>query len=100
MRVLIMAKEGNQSEAATPPTPEATADYQKFNDELVKAGVILEAGRLYPSSHGKRVRFDGKKRTVIDGPFAESKGLGLVWAVAVRGFALAGTWGPDRSETS
>src|SRR2546422_8186489 len=75
MRVLIMAKEGNQSEAATPPTPEAMAEYQKFDEELVKAGVVLEAGRLHPSSEGRRVRFDGKKRTVIDGPFAETKEL-------------------------
>src|SRR3989442_6037611 len=75
MRVLIMAKEGEQSAAATPPTPEAMAEYQKFNDELVKAGVVLEAGRLYPSSQSKRVRFDGKKRTVIDRPFAETKEL-------------------------
>src|SRR5260370_36657970 len=75
MRVLIMAKEGNPSEAATPPTPEAMAEYQKFDQELVKAGVVLEAGRLHPSSQGKRVRFDGKKRTVIDGPFTETKEL-------------------------
>src|SRR5947207_13367333 len=75
MRVLIMAKEGGQREAATPPTPEAMAEYQKFNEELIKAGVVLEAGRLYPSSQSKRVRFDGKKRTVIDGPFAETKEL-------------------------
>src|SRR5258707_15469876 len=75
MRVLIIAKEGEQSETATPPTPEAMAEFQKFNDELVKAGVVLEAGRLHPSSQGKRVRFDGKKRTVIDGPFAETKEL-------------------------
>jgi len=52
MRVLIMAKEGNQSEAATPPSAEAMAEYQKFNEELVKAGVVLEAGRLYPSVYG------------------------------------------------
>src|SRR5258708_38941121 len=75
MRVLIMAKEGNQSEAAAPPTPEAMAEYQKFNEDLVKAGVVLEAGRLTPSSQSKRVRFDGKKRTVIDGPFTETKEL-------------------------
>src|SRR5260370_5086325 len=75
MRVLIMAKEGPQTEAATPPTPEAMADYQKFNDELVKAGGVLEAGRLHPSSQSKRGRFDGKKRPVIDGPFAETKEL-------------------------
>src|SRR2546425_13274432 len=75
MRVLIMAKESNQSEAATPPTPAAMAEYQKFDEELVKAGGVLEAGRLHPSSQGKRGRFDGKKRTVIDGPFAEAKEL-------------------------
>src|SRR2546430_12612139 len=77
MRVLIMAKEGEQSEteSAASPTPEAMAEYQKFNDDLVKAGVVLEAGRLHPSSQGKRVRFDGRKRTVIDGPFAETKEL-------------------------
>src|SRR5258706_2924385 len=75
MRVLILAKEGQQSEAAAPPTPEAMAEYQKFNEELVKSGVVLEAGRLHPSSQGRRVQFDGKKRTVIDGPFAETKEL-------------------------
>src|SRR5437763_13796082 len=74
MRVLIMAKEGNQTEAAPPP-PEAMAEYQKFNEELVKAGVVLEAGRLYPSAQGKRVRFDGSERTVIDGPLAETTEL-------------------------
>src|SRR6266446_9461562 len=85
MRVLIMAKEGEQSEAATSPTPEAMAEYQKFNEELVKAGVVLEAGRLYPSSQSKRVRFDGKKRTVIDGPFAETKELvAAYWLWQVR----------------
>src|SRR5207244_12867656 len=73
MRVLVLAKEGEQSKAATPPTPEAMADYEKFNGELVKAGVVVGAGRLSPSSQGKRVQFDGKKRTVIDGPFAETK---------------------------
>src|SRR5438552_1319850 len=55
MRVLIMAKEGDQSEAATPPTPEAMAEYQKFNEELIKAVVVLEAGRLYTSSQSKGV---------------------------------------------
>ena len=93
MRVLIMAKEGNQSEAATPPTPEAMAAYQKFDEELVKAGVVLEAGRLHPSSQGKRVRFDGKKRTVIDGPFAETKELvGGYWLWQVRSIDEAVEW--------
>src|SRR6266567_9547545 len=93
MRVLIMAKEGEQNEAATPPTPEAMAEYQKFNDELVKAGVVLEAGRLYPSSQSKRVRFEGKKRTVIDGPFAETKELVAgFWLWQVKSKAEAIEW--------
>src|SRR3989442_14223217 len=75
MRVLILAKEDHQVRAATPPTPEEMAEFQKFNEELVKAGVVVGDGRLYPSSQGKRLRFDGKKRTVIDGPFAETKEL-------------------------
>src|SRR6267378_4684453 len=93
MRVLIMAKEGDQSEAATPPTPDAMAEYQKFNEELVKAGVVLEAGRLYPSSQSKRVRFDGKKRTVIDGPFAETEELiAGFWLWQVRSMEEAIEW--------
>src|SRR2546425_13188375 len=75
MRVLVLAKEDHQSATPKPPTPEAMAEFQKFNEELVKAGGGLGDGRLYPSSQGKRLRFDGKKRTVIDGPFAESKEL-------------------------
>ena len=97
MRVLIMAKEGEQTQAAAPPTPEAMAEsmaaYQKFNDELVKAGVVLESGRLAPSSQGKRVRFDGKKRTVIDGPFAETKELVAgYWLWQVRSIDEALEW--------
>src|SRR6266849_5354927 len=93
MRVLVLAKEGEQSEAATPPTPEAMAEYQKFNGELVKAGVVVGAGRLSPSSQGKRVQFDGKKRTVIDGPFAESKELVAgYWLWQVRSMDEALEW--------
>src|SRR5256885_11601981 len=93
MRVLILAKEGEQSEAATPPTPEAMAEYQKFNEELVKAAVVVGAGRLSPSAQGKRVRFDGKKRTVIDGPFAETKELVAgYWLWQVRSMDEAIEW--------
>ena len=93
MRVLIMAKEGSQGEAATPPTPDAMAEYMKFDQELVKAGVVLESGRLHPSSQGKRVRFDGKKRTVIDGPFAEAKELVAgYWLWQVRSMDEALEW--------
>src|SRR5256885_189922 len=73
MRVLIMAKEGNQSEAATPPTPEAMAEYQKFDEELVKAGGVLEGGRLHPRPQGKRGRFARKNRTLTHGAFAEAQ---------------------------
>jgi hypothetical protein len=93
MRVLVLAKEGQRTEAATPPTPEAMADYQRFNGELVKAGVVVGAGRLSPSAEGKRVQFDGKKRTVIDGPFAESKELVAgYWLWEVRSIDEALEW--------
>ena len=93
MRVLIMAKEGEQSGAATAPTPEAMAAHQKFNEELVKAGVVVGSGRLSPSAQGKRLRFDGKKRTVIDGPFAEGKELvGGYWLWQVRSMDEAIEW--------
>ena len=93
MRVLILAKEGERSEAAAPPTQEAMAAYQKFNEELVKAGVVVGSGRLSPSSQGKRVQFDGKKRTVIDGPFAETKELVAgYWLWQVRSIDEAIEW--------
>jgi hypothetical protein len=93
MRVLILAKEAERSEAATPPTPEAMAEYQKFNAELVKAGVVVGSGRLSPSAQGKRVQFDGKKRRVIDGPFAESKELVAgYWLWQVRSMDEALEW--------
>ena len=93
MRVLVLAKEGERRDAAPPPTAEAMAEYQKFNGELVKAGGVVGAGRLYPSSQGKRVQFDGKKRTVIDGPFAETKELvGGYWLWQVRSIEEALEW--------
>ena len=93
MRVMILAKEGEPSAVATPPTPQAMAEYQKFNEELVKAGVVIGAGRLSPSPQGKRVRFDGKKRTVIDGPFAETKELVAgYWLWEVRSMDEAVEW--------
>src|SRR5947209_15502231 len=93
MRVLVLAKEEQQTRAATPPTPEAMAEHQRFNGELVKAGVVVGAGRLAPSAQGKRVRFDGKKRTVIDGPFAETKELVAgYWLWQVRSMDEALEW--------
>jgi len=93
MRVLILAKEGERSEAGTPPTPEAMAAHQKFNEELVKAGVVIGSGRLSPSAQGKRLTFDGRKRTVIDGPFAETKELVAgYWLWQVRSIDEAIEW--------
>jgi hypothetical protein len=69
------------------------AEYQKFNEELVKAGVVVAAGRLSPSPEGKRVQFDGKRRTVIDGPFAEAKELVAgYWLWEVRSMDEAIEW--------
>jgi hypothetical protein len=93
MRVMVLAKEGEQSGPATPPSPDAMAEFEKFNKQLVEAGVVVGSGRLYPSSLGKRVRFDGQKRTVIDGPFAESKELvGGYWLWQVRSLDEALEW--------
>jgi hypothetical protein len=93
MRVLILAKEGERNNAATPPTPQAMAEHQKFNEELVKAGVVVASGRLSPSPQGKRVQFDGRKRTVIDGPFAESKEMVAgYWLWEVRSIDEALEW--------
>src|SRR5256885_17110315 len=89
----ILAKEGERKQTATPPTPEAMAAPQKFNEELVKAGVGVGSGRLCPGSQGKRVQFDGKKRRVIDGPFAESKELVAgYWLWQVRSLDEAVEW--------
>ena len=73
MRFMAMVMATKESEAGIPPKPEAYAAMGKYNDELVKAGVLLAAEGLTESSKGARVKFSGDKRTVIDGPFAETK---------------------------
>jgi hypothetical protein len=75
MRVMVFVKANEQSEAGVMPTKELLEEMGKFNEELAKAGVMLAADGLHPSSKGKRVRFSGDQRTVIDGPFAETKEL-------------------------
>jgi len=93
MRVLVLAKESERSEQRTPPTAEAMAEYQKFNADLVKSGVVLASGRLHPSAQGKRVRFEGKTRTVLDGPFTETKEfVGGYWLWQVRSMDEALEW--------
>ena len=73
MRFMVMVMATKESEAGAPPKPEAFAAMQKYNEEAVKAGVLLAAEGLTASSKGARVKFSGDKRTVIDGPFAETK---------------------------
>ncbi|KJK11359.1 dehydrogenase [Burkholderiaceae bacterium 16] len=75
MRVLVMVKATSQSEAGKMPGTELLTAMGNFNEELVKAGVMLAGEGLHPSARGKRVRFAGSQRTVIDGPFTETKEL-------------------------
>lgn len=75
MRFLVIVKASKESEAGVMPKQELLAEMGKFNEELVKAGVLIAAEGLQPTSKGKRVRFSGEKRTVIDGPFTETKEL-------------------------
>jgi hypothetical protein len=75
MRVMVIVKANPESEAGVLPGPEILAETGKFNEELVKAGVMLAGEGLQASSKGKRVRFSGHERAVIDGPFAEAKEL-------------------------
>ena len=75
MRFMVLVKASAESEAGVLPSQELLAAMGKYNEELVKAGVMLAGDGLQPSSKGARVRFDGSRRTVIDGPFAETKEL-------------------------
>jgi hypothetical protein len=75
MRVMVIIKANKDSEAGVMPSEKLLADMGNFNEELVKAGVMLAGDGLHPSSKGARVRFKGDKRTVTEGPFAETKEL-------------------------
>jgi hypothetical protein len=75
MRVMVIVKANKDSEAGVMPSREILEEMGKFNEELAKAGVLLAADGLHPTSKGKRVRFSGQQRTVVDGPFAETKEL-------------------------
>lgn len=92
MRFMVIVKANKDSEAGVLPDGQQLAEMGKFNEELVKAGVMLAGEGLQSSSKGARVRFEGKKRTVIDGPFAETKELiaGFwLWQVKSRDEAIA-----------
>jgi hypothetical protein len=93
MRVLVLVKANEDSESGVLPDETILTEMGKFNDELVKAGVMLAAEGLHPSSKGARVRFSGQKRTVIDGPFAEAKELVAgFWLWQVRSMEEAIEW--------
>src|SRR3984957_15711114 len=93
MRVMVIVKASKDSEAGVLPSTELLTAMGKFNEELVKAGVLLAAEGLQASSKGKRVRFSGVKRTVIDGPFTETKELiAGFWLWQVRSMEEAIEW--------
>ena len=93
MRVMVMVKASKESEEGGMPDTKLLADMGKFNEELVKAGVMLAAEGLHPSSRGARVKFSGNTRTVVDGPFAETKELVAgFWLWQVRSMDEALEW--------
>src|SRR5262245_38685541 len=93
MRFMIMVKATQESEAGEMPDEKLLTDMGKYNEELVKAGVMLAGEGLHPSSKGARVRFSGSQRTVIDGPFAETKELVAgFWLIQVKSKEEAIEW--------
>lgn len=105
MKVMVVIKANKESEAGAMPSEEVMTAMGQFNEELVKAGVFLAADGLLPSSKGARVHFSGDKRTVIDGPFTETKELiAGFWIWQVRSLAEAIEWvkrcpNPDGGES-
>lgn len=93
MRVMVIVKASKESEAGIMPGEKLLTDMTNFNEELVKAGVMLAGDGLHPTSKGKRVRFSGSKRTVVDGPFAETKELiAGYWVWQVKSMDEAVEW--------
>lgn len=93
MRVMVLVKATGDSEAGTLPTPELLDAMGKYNEALIEAGILTAGGGLKPSSQGKRVRFSGADRSVVDGPFAETKELVAgFWLWEVRDMGEAVAW--------
>jgi len=93
MRFMVMVKATKDSEAGVMPSEELLGAMAKFNEELLKAGVMLDGNGLHPSSKGARMRFEGDKRTVIDGPFTETKELVAgYWILQTKSLAEAVEW--------
>ena len=106
MRVMVIVKASKDSEAGVMPSEELLTAMGKFNEEMVKAGIMLDGNGLKPTSKGVRLTFDGNKRTVVDGPFTETKELiAGYWLLQVKSLEEAIEWmkrcpnpHPDRSE--
>jgi hypothetical protein len=93
MRVIVFVKANEDTEAGMPPDTEMLTEMGKYNEELVKAGIMLDGNGLQPSSAGARVHFSGDQRKVVDGPFAESKELVAgYWLWQVRDMDEALEW--------
>jgi hypothetical protein len=93
MRFMMIVKASKESEAGAMPEEKVLADMAKYNEELVKAGVLLDASGLKPSSQGARVKYSGSKRTVVDGPFTEAKELiAGFWIIQVKSKDEAIEW--------
>ncbi len=93
MRFMVIVKASKDSEAGKMPTEEMLGAMAKFNEEMVKAGIMLDGAGLKPTSQGARIRFSGKMRTVIDGPFTETKELiAGYWIIQVKNKAEAIEW--------
>lgn len=93
MRVMMFVKATKDSEEGALPSEQMLSEMMKYNEELTKAGVLLDLGGLQPSSKGARVRFSGASRTVIDGPFAETKDLVAgFWLLEVKSLDEAIEW--------
>jgi len=93
MRFMMIVKANNDSEAGKMPSEELLTAMGKYNEELMKAGILLDASGLQPSSRGARIRISGGKRTVIDGPFAETKELiAGYWIIQVNSREEAIEW--------
>ena len=93
MRVMMIVKANKKSEAGVMPSEELINAMTKYNEELIKAGVLVDLSGLQASSKGARVKFSGEKRTVIDGPFAETKELiAGYWIIKVNSMAEAISW--------
>lgn len=93
MRVMVLVKGNEDTEAGTPPDTEMLTEMGRFNEELVKAGIMLDGEGLHPSSRGARIQFSGDQRNVIDGPFTETKELVAgYWVWQVRDLDEAIEW--------